>query len=54
MEKYNLDWIIKEMTPEWVASEPELFCQLATWMYEELTRRKHVIQILQNTIDDIL
>lgn len=53
-KNYDLNYIISEMTPEWVAKEPELFIQLATWMYEELTRRKRCIKILQNTIEDIL
>ena len=52
--QYDLNYIIKEMTPEWVAKEPELFIELARWMYEELTRRKRVIKVLQNIINDTL
>ena len=52
--KYDLTWIIENMEPEWVSQEPELFIELATWMKSELDRRKEVIKILKNTIEDIL
>lgn len=52
--KYDLDWVIQAMTPEWVAKEPELFIELVQYMKSEMDRRKTVIKILQNTIEDIL
>ena len=52
--KYTLDWIISEMTPEWVCSEPELFIELVQYMKSEMDRRKEIITILKNTIEDLL
>lgn len=53
-KKYNLTWLVENLTSEWVRQEPELFIELVQYMKSEMDRRKEIINILKNTIEDIL
>lgn len=54
MEKYDLTWTVQNIDETWIVENASSALELIRWMKDELDRRKEIINIFKNTIEDIL
>ena len=54
MEKYDLTWTVQAIDETWIVENASSALELIRCLKDELDRRKEIIKIYENTIEDLL